>query len=473
MPKRLFSVIAALILGLFTVNAYANDLWSEIRKSFRLKDYSYIPEVRQQIAWLRAHPSYLTSFSNNSKRYIYYILEEIKARQLPGEFVLMPLIESNYNPFAYSHAGAAGLWQLMPGTGSGLGVKQNWWYEGRRDVKPSTDAALNYLQYLGDFFNKDWLLAIAAYDSGEGTVANAVKKNQLINDKTDFWSLRLPRETKAYLPRLLAVASVIRSPNYHRVPLPKQSYHPYFTEVKIKGQLDLNQAAKIANVPYSEILKLNPGHNRWTTGPNNTESLLIPISSSENFEQKLKKLSKDERMAWSHYTIAEGETLGKIAMDKKSSVSVIKSINHLSSDVIRPGQTLYIPSTKKLSEQNARALRNKIDAINHNQKKNGPHKVLHVVKKGETIRFLQSRYQVSGAAIRFWNQLGSANAIKPGKKLTIWVDKKKLHNTYTVKPGDMFSKIAKNHRLTTQQLKQLNPQIRDFNRLKNGEIIII
>jgi membrane-bound lytic murein transglycosylase D len=459
---------------ILSCNANAQELWSEIRKSFRLKDYSYIPQVREQINWIKLHPTYLNNFAENSSRYIYYILEEIKQKDLPGELVLMPMIESNYNPFAYSHAGAAGLWQLMPGTGSGLGIQQDWWYEGRRDIKPSTNAALTYLQYLAKFFDKQWLLAIAAYDSGEGTVLNAVRKNQQHRQKTDFWNLPLPRETQAYLPRLLALASVIRSPGYYHISLPRQQYQPYFEEVTIREQLDLNQAAKIANISYAELLKLNPGHNRWTTSPNKDSSLLLPIASIEPFKQKLSTLSKQERLAWNRHVIAEGETLSGIAHSNKSSVSVIKNINKLKNDVIKPGQALYVPSTKIMTDKTATRLRRQISSINQGKSSKGPHKVVHIVKKGETFSHLEQKYQVKAPAIRFWNQITNATRITPGQKLILWVDKpSSVRKGYAVKAGDTLSAIAQKNHLTLSSLRQLNPQIKNLNQLKINQLLTV
>lgn len=466
-----YSLLFIALVGLSST-ARAADLWNEIRKSFRLKDYSYIPQVREQINWIRLHPTYIKSFADNSNRYIYYILEELKHQELPGELALMPMIESNYNPFAYSHAGAAGLWQLMPGTGSGLGIQQNWWYEGRRDIKPSTNAAITYLKYLSNFFDKQWLLAIAAYDSGEGTVLNAVRRNQKLRQKTDFWSLSLPRETQAYLPRLLALASVIRSPNYYHIVLPKQDYLPYFEEITINEQLDLNKAAKIANISYSELLKLNPGHNRWTTGPNNTTSLLLPLGTVQPFKEKLNKLSRQEKLAWSRHVISDGDTLGAIALANKSSVNVIKNINKLNNDLIKPGQELYIPSTKKMSDKTANTLRKKIQAINKEQSSKGPHKVIHIVKKGESFATLEQKYQVKAPAIRFWNQLNTIKSLTPNQKLIIWVNKvSNIRKSYAVKAGDNISKIAKKNHLTLVELKRLNPQLKNFDQLRINQHI--
>ena len=242
--KRLLIVLLILLISNIS-HSYSNDLWRELSSNFKLKDQSSQADVKKQIRWLLAHPTYLDDFAKNSAPYIFYILEEIKKQGLPGELALLPMIESNYNPFAYSHAGAAGLWQLMPGTSSGLGIKQNWWYDGRRGIISSTYAALSYMRYLNRFFKGNWMLSIAAYDAGEGTVQRAVRKNYNTGNSTNFWFLPLPRETKAYLPRLLAMASIIKYPNYFGIKLPSQDYKAYFSKVKIeKMQLQTHQTIK-------------------------------------------------------------------------------------------------------------------------------------------------------------------------------------------------------------------------------------
>lgn len=185
-----------------------SDLWSVLQHQFTLNHYENNPAVKAQIEWFLKRKKYIYKLAENAQPYLYYILTQVDKRKLPAEMVLLPMIESAYDPFAFSSAGASGLWQMMPGTASGFGLKQNWWYDGRRDIVASTNAALDYLSYLQSFFNGNWLLAIAAYDSGEGTVLSATRKNIAKGEPTDFWSLNLPRETQAYIPKLLALAEI-------------------------------------------------------------------------------------------------------------------------------------------------------------------------------------------------------------------------------------------------------------------------
>ncbi|OYV55112.1 MAG: lytic transglycosylase, partial [Legionella sp. 21-45-4] len=231
------------------------NVWEVIRKQFSLNHELNRPEVQNQLRWLIAHPSYLNELAR-AEPYIYHIVNEIKKRHLPGELAIIPMIESSFDPFAYSGAGAAGLWQLMPGTGTDLGLKRDWWFDARRSIGPSTDAALNYLTYLHKFFHGNWILAIAAYDSGEGTMSRIIKKSNQTYQNTQFWSLQVPNETKAYIPRLLALAEVIQNPERYHVKLPDIPHTPYFEEVNIGSQIDLNNAAKLAGITYQDLIKL-------------------------------------------------------------------------------------------------------------------------------------------------------------------------------------------------------------------------
>jgi membrane-bound lytic murein transglycosylase D len=458
-------ILGLLIVFSLCIEAHAErDLWQVLRQSFKLRDQSSQPEVKAQIRYLKAHPAYFNAFAKNSKRYIYYILETIKSQRLPGELALLPMIESNYNPFAYSKAGAAGLWQLMPGTGSGLGVKQDWWYDGRRGIMNSTRAALSYLQYLNRFFGGNWILSFAAYDSGEGTVQRAILRNQRERKSTRFWSLPLPRETQAYLPRLLAFVSIIKYPKYFGMTLPRESYGPAFQEIEVGSQIDLTHAAKLANITYADMLKLNPGHNRWATAPSKTQTLLLPIDKVALFKKNLTTLPKSERVAWARHKVAAGETLGLIAQKEKSSLPLIKEVNHLKSNVIIEGQTLLIPASKNLSHHNLTEAK-KQSAI-HQSNYIGPHRVIHVIQKNDTPQKLSRKYHVKAGEIAFWNQLKPGTPLKTGEKLILW-QKKPSRFTYRVKKGDSLSKIAARFHISQQRIKQWNPT------LKNKPFLII
>ncbi len=247
-------------MNIFKHHSESNDLWDDLRSGFELQHYENSPQVQAQIVWFMHNQGYLNRTTLRAAPYMYYIYQQVKERHLPAELVLLPVLESAYNPFASSNRGAAGLWQLERGTASAFGVKQDWWYDGRRDVLASTNAALDYLTYLQNFFGSNWYLALAAYDSGEGTVQEAMRRNIRSGYNTDFWSLSLPMETQSYVPRLLALAAIIENPQKYSIYLPSISDAPYLGQVDIGGQIDLNKAASLAGISLSELIQLNPGY---------------------------------------------------------------------------------------------------------------------------------------------------------------------------------------------------------------------
>ena len=265
-----------------------SNVWDALINEFSLDHEVHQPEVQKQLKWIMKHPDYLNKMTHQARPYIYHVLNEIKKRNMPGEIALIPMIESEYDPFVSSHAGAVGLWQLMPQTGAELGLPKNWWVDGRRSIGPSTNAALNYLNSLHRFFHGNWILAVAAYDSGMTRVSRAIKHHS----KKRFWSLSLPHETKAYIPRLLALSEIIQNPKRYHIQLPQIPHKPYFKEVDISN-LDLNHAAKLIKVPSKDLHRLNPGFKDWSSRPYHPYKLLIPTEHVEDFNRNIAKMGKE------------------------------------------------------------------------------------------------------------------------------------------------------------------------------------
>ena len=261
-------------------------IWDVMRSEFQLTKEVNHPAVQAQIQWIMTHRYYLEDLAK-AKPFIYYIFEEVKRRGLPGELALIPMIESTFNPFSYSSAGASGLWQLMPGTAKDFGILPDPKFNGRRSIYHSTDAALRYLTYLHKYFNGNWILAIAAYDAGEHTIKKAMEQNKRRSESSAFWTLALPQETRRYIPRLLALAAIISHPEKYHFHLPDIPYLPYFQTIRLKGQFDLSYIARIADIPYAEFIQLNPGYNRWVTAPMQSVNLLIPMNRVEKLYQNL------------------------------------------------------------------------------------------------------------------------------------------------------------------------------------------
>lgn len=444
------------------------NVWHVLRQQFVLNHQIKHPEVRKQLLWISAHPEYIEKLARQSEPYIYHILSEIKKKKLPGELALIPMIESGYDPFAYSGAGAAGLWQLMPGTGSGLGLQQDWWFDGRRSIPQSTRAALEYFSYLRNYFRGNWMLAIAAYDSGQGKIHRALKEAGFTRDNAEFWRLKVPRETRKYIPRLLAIAEVLQNPERYHVNLPPIAYEPYFESVNIGTQIDLNQAAKLADISYTDLIRLNPGYNRWVTAPDKPYHLLLPIEKVEQFNQQLNELPEHHRVSWQRHQVKSGQTLSQIALQYHSSVNLIKKINNLKTDKLKLNQYLLIPGHKNLPHAVNQTVK-KIKRINRSTASRFQ-RVVHIVQKEDSYRSLSRMYGVTPGEIRYWNNLPSARTLPVGTQLTLWKRRGSKSGTYVVKPGDSLSKIAYKHQLKTQKILSLNPGIKK-DQLKPGQRI--
>ena len=279
------------------------DLFDRIRAGYQLPDADSA-SIDREFRWYANNPEYLDRVFGRAGPYLYHIVGEIEARQMPLELALLPVVESAFEPYAYSRARASGLWQFIPPTGSRFGLKQNWWYDGRRDVTESTRAALDYLQFLHDEFD-DWLLAVAAYNCGEANVARAVRANAAAGRPTDFFSIsaRLPKETRAYVPKLLAMARLFLSPQDYGIEFSTLPNEPYFVSVDTLGQIDMKLAADLAGISYDELYTLNPAFHRWATDPAGPHRLLVPTDTAELFTESVRQLTPDERMRVTHHRV--------------------------------------------------------------------------------------------------------------------------------------------------------------------------
>ena len=295
--------------------------------------------------WFGSHQAYLDRVAERAQPYLHYIVDQVQQRGMPSEIALLPVVESAFQPYAYSSGRAAGIWQFIPGTGRRYGLKLNWWYDGRRDIEASTQAALDYLQYLHDTFDGDWLLALAAYNSGEGTVQKAIRTNQRRHKPTDYWSLHLPRETEQYVPRLLALRQIVADPEQQGINLKTIANEPYLTAVKIDSQLDLATAAKMAEMDLDELHRLNPGFNRWATAPGGPHRLLVPLDKAAIFAINVAELPPEDRVHWVRHRVRNGETLSEVAVHYHTTVKVLTDLNKIRGHLIHNGQHLIIPMT--------------------------------------------------------------------------------------------------------------------------------
>ena len=319
-------------------------VWELTRHHLSLQLDLQNARVEREMSWLKDNPEHITTVSQRAAPYYQYILEQVLERDMPSEIALIPFIESGYDPFAVSPAAAAGPWQFIPNTANSVGLESNWWFDERRDIPASTDAALNYLAQLNSQFSGDWLLTFAAYNAGEGNVYRAIKRNRAAGKPIDYWSLELPGETMRYVPKILATAQIIRDADNLGIALEPIPTEPYFTEINTGGQLALSQAAELAKIDIDELKRLNPSLNHWSTAPEGPHRLLVPIDQAEQLVHALGDKTEQTDGLYQLYTINAGDTLGEIARQFGTSVAVIQQINQLDSTSIRAGQKLQVPA---------------------------------------------------------------------------------------------------------------------------------
>lgn len=443
---------------------HSTDLLARLRKGFELPAIVN-RRVEAEIGWYMRHPDYLERVFTRAQRYMPYVTEEVEKRGLPLDLALLPVIESAYDPFAYSHGRAAGLWQIIPGTAARFGIRQNWWYDGRRDVVDSTRGALDYLAYLHELMDGDWLLAIASYNTGEGNVRRAIRRNRARNAPTDFWNLALPRETRAYVPRLIALIAIVKNPEAFGLTLPELRDEPQFVEAQIGGQLDLALAAELAGIDIDTLYALNAGNNRWATDPSGPHRLLLPASVHETFAAALDGVPQDERVRWARHKIRNGETLSEIAARYHTTLASIRGANGLRGNTIRAGQYLTIPvATRTLSEYSQSADERR--ARKQNKSRSG-YRIEHVVASGESFWSIGQRYGVGTRELAAWNGMAPRDTLSIGQQLVVWtkhaipgaaaiIDGMTRKLRYTVRRGDSLSLIASRFRITVNDLVRWN-----------------
>ncbi|MFA6037276.1 MAG: transglycosylase SLT domain-containing protein [Legionellales bacterium] len=321
-----------------------DNLWDRLRADFSMDHATAQSRVQTHRAWYLNNPDYIENIFKRAEPYLYYIAEEIKARDLPMEFVLIPVIESTYDPHARSHAGATGLWQLMAVTARHYKIVQNSMYDGRRSIQESTNAALNHLAYLATVYDNDWHLVLAAYNVGHGRVNREIAKNKAAGLGTDYWSLKsLPKETLDYVPKIIALADVVENYQRHDIELPLVADAPQVAvvDIDVEDYLDLTIAANLADVEPETLREMNPGFTQ-TIIANNTDSLLIPVENVETFEAALKKYVP-KKNAPVDYVVQSGDSLNKISKSHGVSVAMLQQYNNLSSVNLQVGQKLKIP----------------------------------------------------------------------------------------------------------------------------------
>ena len=327
----------------------SGSLWASLKKDFRMSEVNS-ELVRRHESKFAANGAYFDRTITRSKPYMYHIATEVKKRNMPAEIALLPFIESAFVTKAKSHVGASGLWQFMPATGRHFGLEKTPLYDGRHDVYAATDAALNYLQYLHGLFG-DWSLALAAYNWGEGNVGRAVNRARAQGLEPTYENLRMPNETRNYVPKLLAVRNIVASPQTFGMNISEITNQPYFQTVSIDKPIDNSTIARLANISESELLTLNPAFNAPVFIPKNNRKLLLPVSAVSAFEKNYRNANPETLLSFNAYTSARNTNLNTIATETGMSVAEIKRLNGLNSNSLSEGRTILVAQTDTATKQ--------------------------------------------------------------------------------------------------------------------------
>ncbi len=424
----------------------APDLWQRLRLGFIIKAETLPSRVVQQQQRYLKNPSQLQILLARAEPYMFYVAQQLDAAELPLELALLPIVESGYDPLAYSHSHAVGLWQFIPTTAKSLGLQRDRWYDGRRDVIKSTKAAVKYLSYLHKRFDGDWLLALAAYNSGEGTVKKSIRRNKRLGRPTDFWSIKLPRETKNYVPQLLALVDIVKDPEAYNIQLPAIANSAFFDVIAINSQIEIARVIAITGVDKPLFIKLNPAYRRSVTPPEGDHHILLPLGARDPLDAFLAQNNPSLWAPYREYQVKAGDTLSHIAQRFQLPLMLIKKANGLNNDFLRVGQILRLPPTGEI----AHATEHKtLATINHR------------VVSGDTLSEIAEQYQVSIRSIKQLNNL-NGNNIQVGQTLQIQASKLKAQSQsqrkllYRVRRGDSLYLIAEKFNLRIADITRWN-----------------
>ena len=392
-----------------------SNLWDRMRAGFALPPLDS-PLVNKHIQYYSHKPEYLERMFERGSRYLFYIVEEIEKRGMPGELALLPFVESAMNPTAISPAKAAGLWQFIPSTGKAYNLSQNWWVDNRRDPVHSTQAALDYLQRIYELQGNDWFLALASYNWGEGAVGKAMRRNQASGRPADYLSLNMPQETRHYVPKLMALREIVANPAAFNVRLPPMPNKAYFVEVEAPLHLDLKLAARFAGMSEDEFVSLNPAHNRPVIAARTNDQIKIPADRVESFLAAMKAHEEANKpfSRWRPYTLEQGESIQSLASRLGISAQEIMRANGLRTSKVLPGTRLLAPAPD--DKPTAMTVMTSFDGPRILEKVQRP-ALYHRVGKKETTESIARRYGVTAATLQAWNSL--KQEVKQGMRLLV------------------------------------------------------
>jgi len=446
-----------------------NNAWYRLRQGMQFEAVDN-PRIRAQLKWFLEHPGYMQRVMERARPILPFVLDELEQRNLPTELALLPIVESAYQAFAYSHGRASGMWQIIPSTGRYLGLKQNWWYDGRRDIIDSTRAAINYLESLAQQFDGDWELALASYNAGPGRIRSAVRYNKKHKRPTDFWHLtKFRKETRDYVPKMFALRELFAHPEKYQLDLVPINNQVSYEIVELDGQIDLALAADLAGITVNQLYQLNPAFNRWATDPKGPHRLLLPRGKADQFRLAVAQIPPSERINWVRHKIKNGETLSHISKKYRTTIPLIREVNKIRGNQIRAGKYLMVPTATRSLNTYSLSQQSRTSAI-QNTNRDGTKKH-HIVRSGQSLWSISKNYGVTTRALAKWNGIAPIDTLSVGQKLVVWTGPTlsqpvSLNQTrpgnalhalrYTVRKGDSLYLIANRFNIKVSDIKRWN-----------------
>ena len=448
-----------------------SQIWDKLRSGFCL-DSVHSPRVDKEIEWFMKNKAFIYRSIERARPFLYHVVIELEKNNLPFELALLPIVESGYQPYAYSPSKAAGIWQFIPPTAKEYGLRRNWWYDGRRDIDKSTKAAAHFLKDMHRHFKRDWLLAIASYNTGAGKVGRSIKKaNYTLGDKT-FWDLDLPRETEVYVPKLIALRDIISDPSAYGVKLPNLRNKPTTSFVQVKYPIDFFTISILSDVDEKLIHQLNPGFSSWYFIPSMNQKLLLPNKSIKVFKKRYAELAKIIYTNKTH-TVIKGDTLSRISRLYNVSIKSIKVLNNLKSDLIRIGANLKLP-IKSTSENLSQVTIGNKDYKIHDKTIT----YRHIVKRYDNWYKIAKFYNVNLKSLLKWNNATKKTTLKVSQKLKIIMKTPVLSKSdgvklrYVVNTGDTVNLISTGFSISREDLLNSN-KLSNSRYLTAGKNLII
>jgi len=454
------------------------DLLERLIARFEFADCPADSRALEWASWFGDRPDYMARVLDRAHPWMHDITSELERRRMPGELALLPIVESAYDPFAYSHGRASGAWQFLSATAQDRGLIINDWYDGRRDVYASTRAALDYLTYLSNLFEGDWNLALAAYNGGQGRVGRALQRARARGRSTEWDALPLPRETLAYVPKLHGLACLFQSPEQFGWQLPEWPNEPRIAKIDLTGPTDIVAVSALANLDIPELVVLNAGLNRHMTPPSGPHHLIVPIQKQAEVEQVLPLAQTRAQIRFDEITVRRGYTLSRLARRHNTSIAALRESNGLRGDFLRVGQRLRLPSSQAVTEENLPWSDSYADLARLQETLLPTRRFQHRVRPGESLWVIARRYSVGVDDIQRWNGLGASNLIRPGQRLMIHSESPAAGTPrtspiqYTVRSGDSLWHISRRHEVSLSDLMRWNG-LSERSVLRPGQVLTI